>query len=113
MAWPKSVLVDGSSGMREFFGDQNGVEVRLRYTLRRSERIRRLSIAVTMKGEDLARAPKWTPIYMVDQMLEEHLGWIEKQLGKMKERQCQHRVGEADSMMACKPEDGGYVPFLG
>ena len=113
MAWPKSVLVDGSSGMREFFGDQNGVEVRLRYTLRRSERIRRLSIAVTMKGEVLARAPKWTPIYMVDQMLEEHLGWIEKQLGKMKERQCQHRVGEADSVMACKPEDGGYVPFLG
>lgn len=113
MAWSKSVLIGGSSGTREFFSNQNGVEVRLRYTLRRSERIRRLSIAVSMKGEVLARALKWTPIYMVDQMLEEHLGWIEKQLHKMQERQRQHRVSEAGSVMICKPENGGYVPFLG
>lgn len=111
MARAGSVLLDAKTGLREFVGYEGDEQVRLRYTLRRSQRARHMAIAVTRQGEVIARALQWTPIYMVDEMIQSRLGWIAKQRSKLALRQA--NLAEAESVMACDPTDGGYVPFLG
>jgi predicted metal-dependent hydrolase len=74
------------------------------YTVRRSDRARRVRIQVTAEGVEVV-VPRRQPLDAVEPFVESKRAWIERTLLRMR--------AAADERPRPRLEDGGEVPFLG
>lgn len=69
--------------------------MKMEYTVIRSDR-RTIGLTVTAQGEVIVRAPKRAAKRDIVRVVEEHRDWIEKHVGKARQRMAQLPQGNAD-----------------